>query len=85
MDDIFDTLMETIEDRAFPLYDGQVQYRQQQIRMEKHMQWLEEHLDGEARAHWEKLRKAEFEIGTLEREALIRTAIAAGIRFALPG
>ena len=49
-----------------------------------HRNWLEEHLDGEELAHLEKAQKAELCVDTLEREALVRTALAVGIRLALP-
>lgn len=85
MDDIFDTLLQTIEESAFPIFYAKSEYRREQFRIEQHMQWFSEHLDDEAQTHLEKLRKAELELSTLEREALVRLALAAGIRFALPG
>lgn len=83
MDDILDMLMQEIERGAFPYFFAQSEYRQsQQIALE-HFQWLE-HLDDEEKAHLEKARAADLDLDTLEREAIMRTAIALGIRFALP-
>lgn len=84
MDDIIDMLVQTVERGAFPYFFAQSEYRQNQHYAEKHMQWLEEHLDAEAKEHLEKARDAECYVDTLEREALIRTALAVGIRLALP-
>lgn len=84
MDNIFDTLMEAIEENASPYYSGNSEYRREQFSIEQHLQWLCDHLSDEARAHLEQLRKAEFRTGTLERDALVRAAISAGIQFALP-
>lgn len=84
MDNILNTLVQVIEQGAFPYFFAQSEYRQNQHYAEKHMQWLEEHLDAEAKEHLEKARDAECCVDTLEREALIRTALAVGIRLALP-
>ncbi len=85
MDDIFNMLLQTIETSAFPLFYAKSEYRRSQCAALQHEQWLEEHLDEEQKAHLQKIREADLCIDTLEREAMIRTAIAAGIRFALPG
>lgn len=85
MDDIFDALAHTIEESAFSLFYAESEYRQNQCYALKHLTWLEEHLDEEAKEHLEKAQDAEACIDTFERQAIIRTAIAAGIRFALPG
>ena len=84
MDDILDTLMQEIERGAFPLFFAQGEYRQNQYYAEKHFQWLEEHLGAEEKEHLEKARDAELCMDTLELEAIIRTAIAVGVRLALP-
>lgn len=83
MQDILDTLVQNIERGAFPYFFAQSEYRQNQHYAEKHMQWLKEHLDDEAKEHLEKAQDAELCVDTLEREALIRTAIAVGIRLTL--
>ena len=84
MDDILDMLMQEIEQGAFPYFFAQSEYRQSQQSALEHFQWLEEHLDDEEKAHLEKARAADLDLDTLEREAIMRTAIALGIRFALP-
>lgn len=85
MDDIFNVLLQTIEESAFPLFYAKSEYRRNQYCALQEEQWLEEHLDDEEKAHWEQLRQAEQRIAMLEDDAHIRTALAAGIRFALPG
>lgn len=83
MDDIFDTLVQAIEENAFPLFYAQSEYRQSQHYAQKHMQWLEENLSKEAKEHLEKARDAEMEAGALKQEAMVRLALAAGIHLAL--
>ena len=84
MDEILDMLMQEIERGASPYFCGKSEYRQQRFQALLHMNWLEEHLDGEELAHLEKALEAELRIDTLEREAMARTALAVGIRLALP-
>ncbi len=84
MDDIFNMLLQTIEDGAFPLFYAKSEYRQCQQCALREEQWLDEHLNEEEKAHLDQLKQADLCIDTLEREAVIRTALAAGIRFALP-
>ena len=84
MQNILDMLAQEIERGAFPYFFVQGEYRQNQYYAEKHYQWLEEHLSAEEKEHLEKARDADATIDTLEREAIIRTAIAIGIRLALP-
>ena len=83
MDDIFATLLQTIEENAFPLFYAQPEYRQNQRYAEKHRQWLEENLSKEAKEHLEKARDAEAEADALRQEAVVRLALAAGVRLAL--
>ena len=83
MDDIFHMLVETIERGSFSYFYAKSEYRRSQYEALQHSQWLEEHLDDEEKAHWEKLRDADLGVDILEREALIRTALAVGIRLAL--
>lgn len=83
MDNIFDTLMQEIEESAFPYCYAKGEYRRKQHCAEEHMQWLYEHLDSEAKAHLEQARAADVRLDILEREAMVRTAIAVGIRLAL--
>ena len=95
MQDIFATLVQAIEENAFPLSCAQPEYRQNQHYAEKHRQWLEENLGKEAKehleerltdeekAHLETLRQAELRIASLECEAEVRLALAAGVRLAL--
>lgn len=84
MDDILDMLMQEIERGAFPYFFAQSEYRQKQQSALEHMQWLEEHLDEEAMMHLQQMQSADTSLDTLEREAITRTAIAVGIRLALP-
>lgn len=84
MTNIFDELMQSIEENSFPYIYAKAEYRQKQHCAEQHMQWLEEHLNEEEKTHLEQLRNAELRITTLECEALVKIAVAAGIRFALP-
>lgn len=83
MEDIFATLVQTIEENAFPLSCAQPEYRQNQHYAEKHRQWLEENLGKEAKEPLEKARNAEDDMDTLEREIMVRTALAVGMRLAL--
>lgn len=83
MQDILDTLIQAIEENAFPLSCAQPEYRQNQHYAQKHRQWLEENLSKEAKEHLEKARNAEDDMDTLEREIMVRTALAVGMRLAL--
>ncbi len=83
MDDIIYTLVQSIERDAFPCSYTDPEYLQNQHHAQKHLQWLEEHLNEEEKEHLEKARDAELLVDTAEREALIRTAIAVGIRLTL--
>lgn len=83
MDEILDTLAQEIERAAYPCFYAKSEYRQQQFQALLHMNWLKEHLDEEEMAHLEKAREAELRVDTLEREAMVRTALALGIRLAL--
>ena len=84
MDDIINSLMQDIERGASPHFFAQGEYRRNQQSAIEHYQWLEEHLGGEEKAHLEQARAADLNLDTLEREAIMRTAIAIGIRLALP-
>ena len=77
-------LMQEIERGAFPYFFAQSEYRRNQHTALEHYQWLEEHLGGEEKTHLEKARAADTCLDTLEREAIMRTALALGIRLALP-
>jgi len=83
MDDIINSLVQDIEQGAFPYFYAKSEYRQNQYYAQKHMDWLAEHLSAEEKEHLEKARDAESYVDAYEREAIIRTAIAAGIRLAL--
>lgn len=84
MDDILNMLMQEIERGAFPYFYAKGEYRQQQFQASLHMNWLKEHLHDEELAHLEQAQAADTRVDALEREALIRTALAVGIRLALP-
>ncbi len=77
-------LMQEIERGAFPYFFAQGEYRRNQHTALEHFQWLEEHLSEEERAHLEQAKAADVSMETLEREAIMRTALAVGIRLALP-
>ena len=83
MEDIFDSLVQEIEQGAFPLFFPKSEYRRSQQDALEHLQWLAEHLGDEEKEHLEKARAADLSMDTLEREAMVRTAIAVGIRLAL--
>lgn len=83
MDDIFDSLVQDIEQGSFPYFFAKSEYRQNQRYALEHFQWLEEHLGDEEKAHLEKARAADLCLDTLERNAMVRTAIAIGIHLAL--
>ena len=83
MTDIFDSLIEDIERGSFPYFYAKSEYRQKQRVALEHFQWLEEHLGDEERAHLEKARAADVCLDTLEREAMVRVALAIGVRLAL--
>lgn len=83
MGDIFDSLVQDIERDAFSLFFAKSEYRQNQHCAMEHMQWLEEHLSDEEKAHLEQAKAADLCLDTLEREAMVRTALAVGIRLAL--
>lgn len=83
MDDILDTLVQAIEEAAFPHIFAQSEYRQNQHDVGEHLDWLEEHLNDEERARLEQLRQAELRVISLECEAEIRLALAVGVRLVL--
>lgn len=84
MNDIFSALLQAIEEKAFPLFYAKSEYRREQSRVLQQLQWLEARLDEEEKAHLEQLRQAELRVVSLECEAEVRLALAAGARLALP-
>ena len=84
MEDIFDSLVQAIDENSYPYLCPKAEYRQEQYRAEQHLQWLKEHLNNEEKAHLDQLLNAELQISVLENKALIKVALATGIRFALP-
>lgn len=85
MQDILDMLVQEIEQRTFPGSYAQSEYRQKQFQALLHRNWLEEHLSEEEMKHLEQMQDADISAAALEHEALIRTALAVGVRLALPG
>lgn len=85
MEDILDMLVQEIEQRTFPGSYAQSEYRQKQFQALLHRNWLEEHLSEEEMKHLEQMQDADISAAALEHEALIRTALAVGIRLTLPG
>lgn len=81
---IFDDLMQSIDENSFPYISPKGKYQREQHRAEQHLEWLEEHLNEEEKAHLEGFRNAELSLSTMECEASIKTALAVGIRLALP-
>ncbi len=84
VDDIIDSVVQGIEENAFPYFFVKPGYRKDQYCASQHMEWLEKHLNEEEKAHFVQLRDAELRLSIMEREALIKLALAAGIRLALP-
>ena len=83
MEDIFTALLQAIEEEAFPLFYANSEYRREQSQVLQQLQWLEERLTDEEKAHLETLRQAELRIASLECEAEVRLALAVGMRLAL--
>ena len=83
MDDIINSLVQDIERGAFLYYFARSEYQKEHQSALAHYQWLEEHLGSEEKAHLARARDADTYVDTFEREALIRTAIAVGIRLTL--
>lgn len=81
---IFEPLIQSIDESSFPYISPKRKYQEEQHCAERHLQWLEEHLGEEGKAHLEGFRNAELNISTLECEASIKIALAIGIRLALP-
>lgn len=75
--------LQEIEQGAFPCFYAKPEYRRNQQDALEHFQWLDEHLSGEEKSHLEQARAADVRLDTLEREAMVRTALAVGIRLAL--
>lgn len=84
MDDILDMLIQAIDENSFPCISPRAKYRQEEHCAEQHLQWLEEHLNEEERAHLNAFRDAELNICIQECKASVKTALAVGIRLALP-
>lgn len=84
MDDIFDSLMQTIDEHSFPYVSPKGEYQREVHRAEQHLEWLEEHLNEEEKAHLEGFQSAELSLSIMECKASIKIALAVGIRLALP-
>ncbi len=84
MDDTFDSLMQTIDEHSFPYVSPKGEYQREVHRAEQHLEWLEEHLNEEEKAHFEGFRNAELSLSIMECKASIKIALAVGIRLALP-
>lgn len=85
MQDILDMLMQEIERDSSSRFCAQPEYRQKQFQALLHMNWLKEHLNEEEMKHLEQMQDADISAAALEHEALIRTALAVGVRLTLPG
>lgn len=83
MDDILNSLVQAIDENSFPYIFPKTEYRQEERCVEQHLQWLNEHLNNEEKAHLEQLLSAELRVSILKDKALIKVAVAAGIRLAL--
>ena len=83
MEDIFDSVVQDIEENAFPYFFVKPGYRKDQYCASQHMEWLEEHLNKEEKAHLEGFRNAELSLSIMECKASIKIALAVGIRLAL--
>lgn len=84
MTNIFNELMQAIDEGSYQYISPKVKHRQEEYRVEQHLQWLEAHLNDEEKVHLKQLLDAELHVAILENRALVKTAIAAGIRLALP-
>lgn len=84
MDDTFNSLMQTIDEHSFPYVSPKGEYQREVHRAEQHLEWLEEHLNEEEKAHFEGFRNAELSLSIMEYKASIKIALAVGIRLALP-
>ena len=84
MDDILDMLVQAIDEHTSPYISPEGEYRQAAYCAERRLQWLQEHLTDEGKAHLEAFRNAELDITMLECKASVRIALAVGIRLALP-
>ena len=69
MTNIFDSLMQVIDEHSFPYVSPKGEYQREVHRAEQHL---------------EGFRNAELSLSTMECEASIKIALAVGIRFALP-
>ena len=78
---IFKMLSVEVGEQAGPFTE---EYYHEMDRVEQHLQWLLDHLDDEGKQHLEQARDAEIRAIFLEQTAIIRAAIAVGIRLALP-
>lgn len=85
MNDILDMLTQEIERNSSSCFRTRPEYRQKQFQALLHRNWLEEHLNEEEMKHLEQMQDADISAAALEHEALIRTALAVGVRLALPG
>lgn len=83
MTNIFDSLMQTIDEHSFPYVSPKGEYQREVHRAEQHLEWLEEHLNEEEKAHFEGFRNAELSLSIMECKASIKIALAVGIRLAL--
>lgn len=85
MDAVIDMLMQEIERDSASRFFARPEYRQKQLQALSHMNWLKEHLNEEEMKHLEQMQNADISAAALEHEALMRTALAVGIRLTLPG
>ena len=83
MEDIICSLLQAIEENAFPIYYANSEYRREQSQILQQLQWFSERLTDEEKAHLETLRQADLRIASLECEAEVRLALAVGMRLAL--
>lgn len=81
---IFNTLIQAIDENSFPYISPKGKYQRELHCADQHLQWLEEHLNEEEKAHLKGFRNAELNVSLLECEASIKIALAVGIRLALP-
>lgn len=84
MTNIIDSLVQEIDEGSLLYIPSRGKYQRELERSEQHLQWLEEHLNEEEKAHLEEYRTAELNVSTLECAASIKLALAVGIRLALP-
>ncbi len=83
MENIFDMLVQAINENSIPYISPKAEYRRKEHCVEQHLEWLRAHLDEEEKVHLEQLLDAELRTNIFEYKALVKVALSLGIRLAL--